>query len=55
MKKRRLADVTAPRSNDDRTSNTKYLRSQLHRRDTFGKTHPINELRILPGRGGFRL
>lgn len=53
--KRKLADMTAPRSNDDRTSATKYLRSGLSRRDTFGRTHPINEARILPGRGGFRL
>lgn len=55
MKRRRLADVTAPRSNDDRTSDTAFLRGALGRRDTFGKTHPINEMRILPGRGGFRL
>jgi len=55
MNRRRLADRTAPRSHDDRTNQTEYLRSSLSRRDTFGKTHPINEMRILPGRGGFRL
>lgn len=55
MNRRKLADRTAPRSNDDRTNMSAYLRSSLSRRDTFGKTHPINELRILPGRGGFRL
>lgn len=55
MKRRRLADKTAPRSHDDRTSDTPLLRAALGRRDTFGRTHPINELRILPGRGGFRL
>lgn len=55
MKRRRLADMTAPRSDDNRTSATAMMRAALSRRDTFGRTHPINEARILPGRGGFRL
>lgn len=55
MNKRRLADRTAPRSHDDRTGMTALMRASLGRRDTFGRTHPINEARILPGRGGFRL
>lgn len=55
MKRRRLADMTAPRSNDDRSAATRLMRASLGRRDTFGTTHPINEMRILPGRGGFRL
>lgn len=55
MKRRLLADRTAPRSNDDRSGVTRLMRGAVGRRDTFGKTHPINELRILPGRGGFRL
>lgn len=55
MKKAKLARITAPKSNDDRTSDSSFLKSALSRRDTFGRTHPINEARILPGRGGFRL
>lgn len=55
MKKSRLARKTAPRSDDDRTGATRLMRASLGRRDTYGKTHPINELRILPGRGGFQL
>lgn len=55
MKKSKLARVTAPRSHDEKTTDTSFLRRALGRRDTFGRTHPINEMRIVPGRGGFRL
>lgn len=55
MKKRRLAAITAPKSDSDKTRMSALMRASLGRRDTFGATHPINEARILPGRGGFRL
>lgn len=55
MKKMRLARATAPRSDGDGSGFTRLMRASLGRRDTYGKTHPINEMRLLPGRGGFRL
>lgn len=55
MKKSYLARKTAPRSDGDGNGFTRMMRASLGRRDTFGKTHPINEMRLLPGRGGFRL
>lgn len=55
MKMRRKAQMTAPKSGDDRTGSTRLMRASLGKRDTYGKTHPINEMRILPGRGGFAL
>lgn len=55
MKRSKAGRSMELRSNDDRTGATRLMRASLGRRDTFGKTHPINEMRILPGRGGFRL
>lgn len=55
MNRKNLARKTAPRSDDDRTGATRLMRASLGKRDTYGKTHPINEMRILPGRGGFAL
>lgn len=52
---RRLADKTAPQSNDDRTGATRLMRASLGRRDTFGQTHPINLMRSVQRRGGICL
>lgn len=55
MKYRNLADKTAPRADDDRTGATRFLRAAVGRRDTFGKTHPINLMRAIQRRGGIVL